>query len=96
MRLDLNDEHHPKITFTVDGDLIVGIEGDTIASALYACGKRVWRRSRAGDPRGLLCGIGICFDCLVKVDGVWNVRACQTEIHEGMHVETGIDHPGGT
>lgn len=78
------------ITFTVDGQTYRAYAGDTIASALYAAGKRAWRRSHAGDLRGLLCGIGHCFDCLVTVNGVPNVRACQTVVEPGMVVTTNL------
>jgi len=78
------------ITFTLDGEPIPAWEGDTIAAALYAIGKRAWRRSRYGDERGLLCGIGYCFDCLITVDGRPDIRACQTPVKEGMVVTTNL------
>ena len=77
-----------EIWFILDGARFPALSGDTIAVALYAHGIHAWRRSRADDPRGLLCGIGLCFDCLVTVDGTANVRACLTEVREGMVVET--------
>lgn len=79
-----------EIWFLVDGIRYPALSGDTIAAALYAQGFRTWRLSRAGDPRGLLCGIGMCFDCLVIVDGQANVRACLTEVREGMVVQTNL------
>jgi len=42
------------------------------------------RTTRAGDPRGLFCGMGVCFDCLVIVDGVPGTRACVTWARDGM------------
>jgi predicted molibdopterin-dependent oxidoreductase YjgC len=81
----------PTITFTVDGEPIVAYEGDTVAGALYATGRRAWRRSRFGDERGLLCGIGYCFDCLLTVDGRPDLRACQTLVQEGMVVTTNLE-----
>jgi predicted molibdopterin-dependent oxidoreductase YjgC len=64
-------------------------KGETIAAALLAAGRRVFRLTgRRGEPRGLFCGMGLCFDCLVQVDGCPNVRACQTTVAEGMRVET--------
>jgi len=76
------------VSFTVDGQPYSAFEGDTIAAALYAAGVRAWRRSRAGDARGVLCGIGYCFDCLVTVDGMPDLRACQTVVKPGMVVTT--------
>ena len=78
------------ITFSLDGESIQAYEGDTIAGALYAAGRRAWHRSRYGDERGLLCGIGYCFDCLVTVDGRSDLRACQTLVKEGMVVTTDL------
>jgi aerobic-type carbon monoxide dehydrogenase small subunit (CoxS/CutS family) len=78
-----------RLTFTFDGQTIAAYEGETIAAALLAAGQRVFRRSSRGDePRGLFCGMGVCFDCLVCVDGCPNVRACQTPVADGMRVET--------
>jgi hypothetical protein len=52
-------------------------DGQTIGAALVAAGVRSWRTTRVeGRPRGLFCGIGICFDCLVVIDGRPNQRAC--------------------
>jgi predicted molibdopterin-dependent oxidoreductase YjgC len=78
-------------TFTLDGAPVQALPGDTLASALYAAGIRAWRRSRYGDERGLLCGIGLCFDCLLTVDGVANQRACQVLAQAGMQVETNLE-----
>jgi predicted molibdopterin-dependent oxidoreductase YjgC len=85
-REEKGNDHPNVITFSFDGVQMSAYAGDTIASALYASGKRSWRKSRAGDERGLLCGMGICFDCVLSVDGVSNVRACQTLVRDGMVV----------
>jgi predicted molibdopterin-dependent oxidoreductase YjgC len=79
------------IHFTLDGAPLGALAGDTIASALYAAGIRAWRRARPGDERGLLCGIGICFDCLVTVDGLPGQRACQVILRDGMKIETNLE-----
>lgn len=63
--------------FTFDGTRIDYRAGQTVAAALIGAGILSWRTTRrAGRPRGLLCGIGICFDCLIVVDGLPNQRAC--------------------
>jgi predicted molibdopterin-dependent oxidoreductase YjgC len=77
------------ISITVDGVPLPAYEGETIAGVLLASGRRAWRHTRHGQPRGLYCGIGLCFDCLVTVDGTPNVRACLTPVAAGMVVETG-------
>jgi predicted molibdopterin-dependent oxidoreductase YjgC len=75
--------------FTFDGREVLAYEGETVAAALLAAGQRVLRLTgRRGEPRGLFCGMGVCFDCLVQVDGRPNVRACQTPAAEGLRVET--------
>jgi predicted molibdopterin-dependent oxidoreductase YjgC len=89
MRFRTFEQVHP-IPFTFDGEAMTALPGDTIAAALYAAGVRAWRRSRAGDNRGLFCGIGVCFDCLVTVNGLPDQRACQTLVFPGMVVETNL------
>ena len=67
---------------------LIAREGQTIAGALLSHGIRVFRHTRQGErPRGLFCGIGVCYDCLVVVDGVPNVRACMTPVRRGMRIE---------
>ncbi len=76
------------VTILVNGKRESAYLGETIAGALLAAGHRAWRRTRHGEPRGLFCGIGVCFDCTVTVNGAPNVRACQTPVAEGMIIET--------
>jgi len=85
-----NNKETTVIHFSVDGQDYTAFDGDTIASALYAAGVRAWRRSHSGELRGLFCGIGHCFDCLVTVNGVPNVRACQTLVKPGMVILTNV------
>jgi len=74
------------LALTVDGSLLEAHRGQTIAAALYASGRRVFRATRVnGRPRGLYCAMGVCFDCLVKADGE-TVRACTTPVENGMQV----------
>lgn len=83
-------EDRKKVTFTFDGKTIEGYENDTIASALLANGIRTLRtHEESGNPRGIYCNIGHCFECRVTVDSVTNVRACLTPIKENMVVESG-------
>lgn len=77
-------------TLTVDGEPMAFADGDTLAACLIRAGRFAMRRSRAGEQRGVFCGIGICNDCLVAVDGVPNVRACVTDARDGLAVQTGI------
>lgn len=73
--------------FDFDGRTISFVEGQSIGAALTAAGIRSWRTTRgAGRPRGLFCGIGVCFDCLVVVDGRPNERACLVPARQGATV----------
>ncbi len=86
-------ERGQAITIIVDGHPVSAHEGETIAGALLASGRRAWRHTRHGQPRGLYCGIGLCFDCLVTVNGAPSVRACLTPVAAGMVVETDVSPP---
>ncbi len=75
--------------FSFDGKQVPFDDGQSIAAALLAHGVRSWRTTRVeGRPRGLFCGIGICFDCLLVVDDRPGVRACLTTARAGMVVRT--------
>ena len=75
------------VVFEFNGRQFQAFEGDTIASALYAAGVRIFSRSfKYHRSRGLLCVAGACPNCLMSVDGVPNVRACTTRVEEGMRV----------
>ena len=83
----INQDHGIKFTF--DRRSYTGYEGDTIASALYRAGVRVFSRSfKYHRPRGLLCVNGSCPNCLVDVDGSPNVRSCVTPLRAGMAVRS--------
>ncbi|GAB3458343.1 (2Fe-2S)-binding protein [Actinophytocola sediminis] len=76
------------ITFTFAGKEITAEPGQSIGAALLAAGHRSWRTTRHhGAPRGLFCGIGICFDCLVTVNGRPNQLACVTDANDGDQVD---------
>jgi predicted molibdopterin-dependent oxidoreductase YjgC len=72
-----------------DGSPVPFVEGQTVGAALWAHGIRSWRTTRfGGRPRGLFCGIGICFDCLVEIEGRPDRRACLEPAVEGLVVRT--------
>jgi predicted molibdopterin-dependent oxidoreductase YjgC len=63
--------------------------GQTVGAALWAHGVRSWRTTRfSRRPRGLFCGIGVCFDCLVEIDGRPDRRACLEPAAHGLVVRT--------
>lgn len=64
-------------------------EGETVAVALLAAGISPFRLSpKNKEPRSLYCGMGICYECLVTINGVHAQRACMTLVEEGMQIET--------
>lgn len=76
----------PAVTIAVDGRPVAAHEGESVAAAMLAEGIAATRVTAGGEPRGVFCGMGVCFDCLVVVDGVPNTRACMTFVAEGMDV----------
>jgi predicted molibdopterin-dependent oxidoreductase YjgC len=77
------------LTIVVDGAPMSAFDGESIAAALLAAGRRATRwTAGSGEPRGYLCGMGLCQDCLLTVDGVPNVRACMTPVRDGLRVES--------
>ncbi len=63
-------------------------QGSMVAAAVLQAGFSSFRRSVSGEPRGPLCGMGICFECRVNLNGVAHVRSCQTPCENGMDVRT--------
>ena len=75
------------IAFRFDGRELSALPGETIAAALAAADIVAVRQARSGSPRGPFCGMGVCFDCLVVVDGLPNTRACMTWVRDGLRVQ---------
>ena len=82
-------------TFEFSGTAIPFLPGQTVGAALMAAGIVSWRTTRFEHrPRGLFCGIGICYDCLITVDGVHSERACLVPARDGIVVTpTDPDEP---
>lgn len=79
------------LTFYFDGEECSAITGQSVGAVILASGENVLRHTRFNaKPRGMFCGIGVCFDCLVVIDGIPNQRACLVEVKTGMKVETQI------
>jgi predicted molibdopterin-dependent oxidoreductase YjgC len=81
------------VRIIVDGTELDAADGHTVAAAMLAAGRRVWRRSPSGMPRGLFCGIGMCHECVTTIDGVAGVRACLVPVRTGMVVDTDATSP---
>ena len=77
------------VRFSFDGRPLEAPRGLTIGGALLANGIVSWRRTAAGGrPRGIFCGTGVCFDCLVDVGDRLAVRACLVPVQDGDQVRT--------
>ncbi len=74
------------ITFTFEGETVTAAPGSSLAAALTRAGHRGFRETDSGGTRGVFCGMGVCQDCLVAVDGRPGRRACMTEAKHGMAV----------
>ena len=88
-RIQTGVERSKRFEIEVDGEKILAYEGETIATALLAAGKRICRKTtKNGEARGIYCGMGICFECRMVVDGRPNTRVCQTPATPGCKVQT--------
>jgi len=75
------------VRITVDGAALDCREGDSVAAALFAAGIPSCRDTAvSGAKRGPFCMMGLCYDCLVGIDGRPNQQACMTKVREGMAV----------
>ena len=88
-RVNQGLERGAPFAFLFNGKPVQAHPGETIAAALLAAEVRQFRSTaKSGLPRGLYCGMGVCWECLVMVDGQPSARACMTEARPGMRVET--------
>lgn len=97
-------ENHPvlgldcaeAVDIVVDGRTVPARAGDTVAVALWANGQKALRRSKTGQPRGMYCGIGHCFECRLDIENTdgerSNVRSCLTPVTSGLRVLTISSH----
>ena len=76
------------VTVVVNGVSVTMPAGSMVSAAILKTGVHVFRRSASGEARGPLCGMGICFECRVTIDGEQHCRSCQTVCREGMDVRT--------
>jgi sarcosine oxidase subunit alpha len=72
----------------VNGRLVNVPDGVSVAAAILIAGVTTFRRSVTGQPRGPLCGMGICFECRATIDGVPHQRTCQLPAQSGMEIQT--------
>ena len=88
MRVPLVDKDQlaEKIEIEFEGRPLVALPGESVAATLAASGILDLRTSGTGSSRGIFCGMGVCHDCLVEIDGQPNQRACMTKVDRPMKV----------
>ena len=84
----------PTVRLSFDGSEIEALPGETVAAALAASGVTTVRQTRSGAPRGPFCGMGVCQECRVTIDGRAHALACQTLCRAGQIVHA-HDAAGG-
>ncbi|HLA76006.1 MAG TPA: (2Fe-2S)-binding protein [Vicinamibacteria bacterium] len=77
-----------RISLRIDGATVEAEAGLTVATVLWNLGRRRLGRSVTGSPRGPLCGMGVCFECRVTIDGIPHRRACLEPVASDMEVVT--------
>ena len=84
-------EEGQRVSVTIDGKPVTVRVGDSVAAAMLSCGLRYCRTTTiSGQKRAPYCMMGVCFECLVTIDGVNNRQGCLIEVSEGMRIETQI------
>lgn len=79
------------IEVTVDGRKVLAFDGELVSTVLQLEGIFVFaRKHNTGRPSGVYCGMGVCYECLVTVNGRANLRACQTFAADQMVIETAV------
>jgi predicted molibdopterin-dependent oxidoreductase YjgC len=85
----LMPEAAPALSFQFDGRAMTARAGDTVAAALLANGVAACRETPvSGAARGPYCMMGVCFECLVVIDGIGNRQGCLVPLTDGMRIET--------
>jgi len=85
------------VTLYFEGEPVTAREGDSVAAALLAAGHAVTRTTAVlGTPRGPFCMMGVCFDCLMEIDGQPNRQGCMVPVADGLQVRrmAGARSPG--
>ena len=78
-----------RVALTINGVRMEVEPGTTVANATLLAGQPC-RMSVSGGPRGPLCGMGICFECRVIINGTRHCRSCQMLCEPGMDVRTDV------
>jgi D-hydroxyproline dehydrogenase subunit gamma len=76
------------ISVQINGKPVRVARGSSVAAAVFQAGEQAFHYSVSGEPRAALCGMGICFECRLTIDGKRNFKSCQIVATEGMLIET--------
>jgi len=80
------------VAITIDGLPFAARAGDSVAAALLLAGRmRTGATAVSGKPRAPYCGMGVCFECLVTIDGVESRQGCLVAVRDGMRIETQLE-----
>jgi predicted molibdopterin-dependent oxidoreductase YjgC len=77
-----------EVSIFINDKKVNAFEGESVAAVMMVDGHVAMRTTIEGEPRGIFCGMGVCFDCLVVVDDVPNTRACMTWVKAGMRIKS--------
>lgn len=90
-RVNASDDRKAVIV-EIDGRETIARAGDSVAAVLLLDGRQPYRRSiLSGAERAPFCMMGICFECLVEIDGIANQQGCLTSVIEGMRIRRQVD-----
>ncbi|NNE67922.1 MAG: (2Fe-2S)-binding protein [Pyrinomonadaceae bacterium] len=76
------------VGLTIDGEEFEFAEGTSVAAAVLNSGRHEFRRSVTGSARSAFCGMGVCYECRVTIDGVGMEKSCQIYVAQGMRIQT--------
>jgi predicted molibdopterin-dependent oxidoreductase YjgC len=92
-KVNITDDR-PSVTIDIDGHAVACQEGDTVAAVVMLHGSKPYRRSiLSGSERAPFCMMGVCFDCLIEIDGVPNQQGCLRRVEPGMRIRRQIEPP---
>lgn len=90
-RVNASDDRKA-VKVVIDGRETIVREGDTVAAVLLLDGPQPYRRSiLSGAERAPFCMMGICFECLVEIDGIANQQGCLRSVVDGMRIRRQVD-----
>lgn len=90
-KYDIQPLMQADLTIVLNGQVVSAAQGETVLSVLNAVGVRQLSPNDHAQVSGAYCGMGVCYCCLVNIDGRYKRRACQTVVRPGMQVETGLN-----